>query len=505
MSQSIGITKYQLFCVVAASAGPINFGWNFGVTNLPGDAITKCINGPAHLIGGLPSCIPTSDTIWGLVVGCFALGCLTGALASPHYSNIYGRKTVLIYSNVPAIAAAIILALAVDLAMLILARILVGVAMGASVCTFATYVVEITTPRARNSLGAMTQFGIIFGIMLSQTTSLGLSNSPLWRVLFAMTGALSLASMAVLRSCVESPKWLAMKGHLAESREALQRLRGDADCTTEFAQIASIVSCSSSGTEMVSSNIGAGDGCPKTCSVIEVLLGRTPDNLRHQLLVAATIMLAQQASGIGGVSFFSYSLFSSVTASNPSGSTSSPTLAQILTSVMAITGTLTMPISMVLAVYFGRRPLLIISHVLMGLCCVLISVGSIVGASSLTITMVFIYFSAFMIGAGPIPWIVPSEMTPTYAVAAIGAISSCVGYVCIFAIGLAFAPLLKALGGYTFLLFGAMNILAALFFYVYLPETKDRQVAEVVSVHSVGIHSVLRAKYRIEQQKDPEL
>ncbi|KAJ2015872.1 Bifunctional purine biosynthesis protein PurH [Coemansia sp. RSA 922] len=496
-SQAVGITKYQLFCVLAASVGSVNWGWTFGATNIPGDVISKCAAGPSHLIGFLPSCIPASENVWGLVVGCFALGCLIGALTSTYFANRYGRKTVLVYSNIPAIIAAIMYGLSVNMAMLIIARLLSGIALGSSLGTFTMYVVEITTPKARNSLGGMAQMAIIFGIMLSQTASLGLSKPPFWRLLFAISGILSVLNMALLYFCVESPKWLAMNGKLADARDSLQRLRRGTDYTDEFVQLTSSVMINSTS-ELA---MGETNNGTKTSSVIDVLLGRTPDNLRHQLVVTIVVMASQQTSGISGVSFYSSTLFNSISKSDPSDVFTIPTLAHILSSVLAIAGTLVMPVCMVLAMYFGRRPLMIWSHGVMAVCCVLISVGSIVGLNALSITMVFVYYAAFFIGAGPIPWICPNEMTPTYAVAAVGAIGGSVNYVIIFVIGLVFSPLLDALGGYTFLLFGVANLLSALFCFFYLPETKDCQVADVARLHSVGVHSVLRAKYRIDPLK----
>ncbi|KAJ2740492.1 Bifunctional purine biosynthesis protein PurH [Coemansia sp. BCRC 34301] len=385
--------------------------------------------------------------------------------------------------------------------MLVVARLLSGIALGSSLGTFTMYVVEITTPKARNSLGGMAQMAIIFGIMLSQTCSLGLSKPPLWRLLFALSGVLSLFNMALLHFCVESPKWLAMNGKLSEARDSLQQLRRDIDCTDELAQLASSALISSSKSELATEEEEDNGNNPKSSSVMDVLLGRTPDNLRHQLVVTVVVMASQQTSGISGVSFYSSTLFSSITDSGDKSDI--PTLAHILASVLAIFGTLVMPVCMLLASYFGRRPLMMWSHGVMAVCCVLISVGGIVGLNALTIVMVFVYYAAFFVGAGPIPWVCPSEMTPTYAAAAVCAIGGSVNYIIIFVIGLVFAPLLDALGGYTFLLFGVANLLSALFCFIFLPETKDRQVADTAKLHSVGVHSVVRAKYRGDSLKTP--
>ncbi|KAJ2777386.1 Bifunctional purine biosynthesis protein PurH [Coemansia interrupta] len=494
-SHTLGITRYQLFCVLAASLGSVNFGWNMGVTNLPGDYISKCLDGHRHLIGFLPSCIPASDVIWGIAVGSFALGSLIGAIACTRYSNAYGRKTVLMYSNVFSIASAFIFAFAVNIAMVIVGRLLVGIAVGAANGTFTTYVVEITTPKARSSLGSMTQLGIIIGMAITQLCSLEMLKPPLWRILLALTGAISLVNIAVLSLCVESPKWLIMNGQVDKAYETLVRLRRGSDCTAEFEHMVGAVREEMGLDARSASEMGLD---ARSASVIDVLRGKTPDNLRHQLLVASMLMVFQQASGISGVSFYSTTLFNTVTSTGDPRRT--PTMAQILTCVLSIVGTIVTLVGMSLSVHFRRRTLLMLSHFAMGVCSVLISVGSIKGASALTIAMVFVYFAAFFIGSGPIPWVVPSEMTPTYAVAALAAISGSITYILIFAIGLLFSPLLSALNGYTFLLFAVANFAAVAFFFVLLPETKGLRVTDVVRVHSVGIHSVLSAKFQVESE-----
>ncbi|KAJ2723162.1 Bifunctional purine biosynthesis protein PurH, partial [Coemansia sp. Benny D115] len=168
-SHALGITRYQLYCTLAASLGSFNFGWVMSATNLPGDIISKCTSiVESHsdkLINGLPVCLPIGDTLWGLVVGSFALGALIGAIACTRFSNMYGRRTVLLYSNVISIIGALLGAFALNPAMLAASRVLAGIGTGAANGTFTTYVVEITTPRARSSLGSMTQMAIILGIL----------------------------------------------------------------------------------------------------------------------------------------------------------------------------------------------------------------------------------------------------------------------------------------------------------------------------------------------------
>ncbi|KAJ2158172.1 Bifunctional purine biosynthesis protein PurH [Coemansia sp. RSA 552] len=483
-SHTLGVTRYQLFCVLVASTSSLNFGWNFGVINLPGNIISKCVAGPQRKIGGLPSCLPSTDVMWGLAVGAFALGALVGAVSCTRYANQYGRRAVLMYSNIIAIVAAIMLGTAANIGMFIAARFIVGVAQGCANGTFTNYVVEITTPRARSSLGSTIQLSISTGTMLGQLASLGLATPPLWRILFAMTGVISIVSMSLLTLCVESPKWLVSKGRTDEAYAALGRLRQGGDTKEEFAMLVDTVQAEM-GPEAY------------TASILDVLRGKTPDNLRHQLLLAVLTMIFQQMSGISGVSFYSTTLFASIT--TPTAYSPKPTLAQILTGVLSIVGTLTALSGVFLAGFFGRRTLILFSHSSMTLCCVLISVGSILGYNILAITMVFIFYVVYLVGPGPLPWVIPGEMSPIYAVSAIIAVSGSVAYTVMFTIGMTFSLLLSALEGYTFLIFAATNLAAAVLFFFLLPETKGRNVPEMARIHSVGIHNVMKQQYRVSQ------
>ncbi|PIA17680.1 general substrate transporter [Coemansia reversa NRRL 1564] len=482
-SHTLGITKYQLFCVLAASISSLNFGWNISATNLPGDIIIKCLANPKHNIAGLPSCLPANDITWGLVVGGFPIGALIGALSCTRFADKYGRKSVLMYSNLISIASAVLYGTAINIPMLAIARIVAGIAQGCANGTFTNYVVEITTPRARNSLGSMTQMSISIGQMLSIIASLGLSHPPLWRILFALTGVISLVNMALLVFCVESPKWLACKGRLDDAKLALRQLRKSGDCTEEFQSLV----------DSVQAEMG-----PKayTASIFDVIRGKTPDNLRHQLVLAVLAMAFQQLSGISGVAFYSTKLFGSVTTQAVEYSIK-PTMAQILTAVLAIVGTAATLFGMGMAGLFGRKTLMLFSHGSMALFSVLISVGTVMGFDALAIAMVFAFYSVYLLGPGPLPWVFPGEMTPIYAVSSIVAISGSVGYIGIFTIGMTFAPLLNALGGYTFLIFAATNLLAVVLFMFLLPETKDCSVTDTIKTHSVGIHNVMLHQYRV--------
>ncbi|ORX66078.1 general substrate transporter [Linderina pennispora] len=469
-SRTLGVTRYQCFCAMMAALGSVNFGWNIGVINIPGDVIANCVTGEKHYDGPFPSCIPTGGTVWGVAVGCFALGALVGTVAGNPISDKYGRKFSLLLS------------LTTTLAQFIIGRIFVGFAAGFCNGALSVYVGEITTPRARNILGGTLQLATNVGILLSQTISLGLSRPPLWRILFAITGVIGAVTTLLFPVCVESPKWLVAQGRVEEARHALARLRRGADIELELQEMVDFDAQTKAQAEEV----------PKA-NVLDLVLGRTPDNLRHQFIVVCMIMMFQQMSGINAVIFYSTQIFNRTTKDNPADI---PTTAQILTCVISIVATVFTFVGMLLGARFGRRSLMLVSHGSMALFCLLISIGSIKGVDALVITMVFLFNIFFNFGVGPLPWAAASEMTPAYAMTAMAAIGGAVNYAFTFAIGVFFPPMQDGLGDYTFVFFMGFNIAAFFFCLLFLPETKGRRVEDVVAEHSTGFHIVLGKRTR---------
>ncbi|KAJ2559341.1 Bifunctional purine biosynthesis protein PurH [Coemansia sp. RSA 1933] len=147
----------------------------------------------------------------------------------------------------------------------------------------------------------------------------------------------------------------------------------------------------------------------------------------------------------------------------------------------------------------GRRGIMMLSYGIMALFSVFMCVGDVLEVHALAITSTFIFVGAYYIGAGPIAWVVPAEITPTYAVAGLMAIINSVGYLGAFTVSLVFKSIYNAIHGYIFLIFGTASALSVVLFFFLLPETKDRTVSDLVRTHSVGIHNVLRAKYKVEK------
>ncbi|KAJ2520515.1 Bifunctional purine biosynthesis protein PurH [Coemansia sp. RSA 1939] len=484
-SRTLGITKYQVFCTVLAAIGSFNFGWNIGTVNIPGDVLQNCVTGHKYY-GRFPSCIGVSSgVVWGIIVGCFALGALLGAIISNPVIDRKGYKFTLSWFALLNVVGALLLSLTTKIPQFIIGRIVVGVAAGAANNALSTYVSDITTPRARNVLSGVVQFACNFGIMLDNACALGLAPPPRWRILFALTGVFGLINFVLFPFASESPKWLVSKGKYEDARNALATFRKDADVDAEFNDIVRIHQENKAQTEDV--------------NVYQVLRGDTPHNLRHQLLCVASLMFFQQLCGINAVIFYSTQIINKSTKDDPADI---PTLAQILTWVISMVALIFTFIGMVLGGYFGRRPLLMFSHVTMALFSAILVAGSVKDITALVVTMVFLFNAFFNLGVGPIPWATAGEMTPRYAMTAMSAIGTGIGYTFTFVIGVIFPPMQDAWENYTFFFFVAWNLAAVAFVFLFVPETKDRPIEDTVKVHSCGIHFVVGKKWKIDAVKN---
>ena len=518
-SRLMGITRFQLFCALSAAIGTINYGWNNGALNIPGDVISRCLTGPQTFAGPFPSCIPTNSAVWGIGVGAFPLGAACSSLVAGFLSNKYGRKPVLIWSNLFMIAGCLILSTSTTFAQIVVGRLTMGLQTGMASSTVSAYISEITTPRARTTLGALLQISVNVGICLSLTASLGLAKPPLWRILLFLSGITGLANMLLMRKAVESPRWLVNHNRDGDALQNLQLLRKGGDIACELDDYrqyhlqkqkevlditlplesslthkhAELINGSLSGNSYFhrsDTKTSSHPPPPKTTiSLIDIILNCTPHNLRHQLMVVLSLMVLQQFSGINAVVFYSTTIFQSI-ANSPSQKT--PNFAQILAWVVSLTSAIAVLFGMYLISKFGRRTLLLFSHISMAICMLCMSLGLVYDRPPLIIAMVILYNIFFVLGAGPLPWTAAGEMTPIYGMSALTSIGAAVNNICSFTVGVTFPLLHRRLGNYTFMFYMGFNFLAALFIILFLPETRNRRIEDVVDAHSIGIHFAFR-------------
>lgn len=103
------------------------------------------------------------------------------------------------------------------------------------------FIIEISPPTIRGSIGVLNQFyntvGVLFSFIVLAVLQ-GVSSNMIWRVAFGFAvipAVIHFVLALVLRT--ESPKWLFLKGDLAATQQALLKLRGTSDVSGEMQQM----------------------------------------------------------------------------------------------------------------------------------------------------------------------------------------------------------------------------------------------------------------------------
>ncbi|KAJ0383286.1 hypothetical protein COL922a_010797 [Colletotrichum nupharicola] len=151
-----------------------------------------------------------------------------------------GRKMGLYASGIVNIIGAIIAGAAVNIAMFIAGRLIIGIGVGLGQAAAGTYVAETTAPSIRSlalglyfscwAVGALLAAGISYG-----SSALEPSNWA-WRVPSILQAAPPLFVMILIYLAPESPRWLAFRDRRDEALQVLAKVNG-ADASDENVQM----------------------------------------------------------------------------------------------------------------------------------------------------------------------------------------------------------------------------------------------------------------------------
>lgn len=179
-------------------------------------------------------------TIEGIIV---SMSFITGTVVtifSGAVSDMIGRRPMLITSSVMYFLSGLVMFFAPNVAVILVARIVNGVAIGLAYTLNPLYISEVAPADIRGQLNTFTQFACSGGMFLAYVMVflMSLTDSPSWRL---MLGVISIPAVAYFLLTVfylpESPRWLVSKGRILEAERVLKRLRGTDDVSgdTEFA------------------------------------------------------------------------------------------------------------------------------------------------------------------------------------------------------------------------------------------------------------------------------
>jgi SP family galactose:H+ symporter-like MFS transporter len=376
----------------------------------------------------------------GALVSIVPLGAMGGGLLGGRIADRLGRRRTLILVATLFVVATVVAVTAPGYGVLLAARGLTGVAVGAASSTVPLYLSEMAPPEMRGRFVGLNQLTITAGVVAAYLVGFALSGSGSWRGMFAVGLVPAILMLAGMVRAPETPAWL----------EAHAR-----------------------------------GGCPdrqggRALRLRELLRSAAAP----ALLIAVALAAMQQFTGINAVIPYSSTIM------EQAGLTASNSLLSSVLIGLANFGAAV--VSLRLVDRRGRRPLLLASAAGAGAALALLGLTlevSLSGAGSwLPLVFLLVYITSFGIGLGPIFWVLIAEIFPPEARAAGAGVATAVNWLSSFVVGLTFVPLSDALGpGPMFWGFAAVCVLTVVFVRRYVPETKGRPSTEIAQEVSTRI------------------
>src|SRR3984885_14088312 len=176
----------------------------------------------------------------GLLFG-YDTGVVSGALlfVKKDFGGLSSFQEELITSLllVGAVVGALLAAFPPTYPVLLVARIVIGLAVGSASMVVPLYIGEVVPPRVRGGLVSLNQLAITAGILVSYLIDYGLSGSANWRLMFGLAAIPAVLLFAGMLFQKESPHWLIRQDRIDEARDVLKRVRNDDDIDAEIRDV----------------------------------------------------------------------------------------------------------------------------------------------------------------------------------------------------------------------------------------------------------------------------
>jgi len=426
----------------------INGGFLFGL-NMAG------ISGAVDMIKGE---FALSDSGLGTVAALLTIGCLIGALFTGNFTEKYGRKNVMITTAVLYIVSAIGCSIAGSSTILIIFRLLSGLAVGATSVVGPMYISEISPAHNRGKLVSMNQFAITFGILVAYIADyflIGLGENS-WRYMLAVPAVFGTVYLFFLiTSLPESPRWLLSKNKKNEAVAVMKKIGGQQLIDDELPEMEKNLLI-----EKSKEKIRFG----------EIFKGKTGKIVLIGTLVAAF----QQITGINAVIMFAPDIFQSA------GSAKVDSM--MLSVIVGLVNFFMTIIALWLVDKKGRKTLLLwgAAGMIVSLAYLCFEFAKPTQNGIGVLIALLVYISFFAASFAPVMWVIISEIYPARIKGVAMSFSTAVSWLCVF-IAVYFAPVIQGTLGlnYLFGIFGIFSFLAFVFVKIWVPETKGKTLEEI--------------------------
>ncbi len=408
-----------------------------------------------------------ANSIRGFIISSALVGCIVGGAIGGAISNKLGRRNGMILAaimfGITSVGSAMPDTLnyfgVETVTSLIIYRMIGGIGVGLASMLAPMYIAEMAPAKYRGMLVSLNQFAIIFGMNIvyfvnyyiaSQGTADWL-NTVGWRWMFASEMIPVLLFLFCLFFVPETPRYLIMKDKGDAALKVLGKLVGKDEAKEEIGNIK--LSLVVKNSPWLTYGFGV-------------------------IVIGMLISFFQQAVGINVVLYYAPEIFR-----NMGSSTDNSLLQTIIVGIVNLTFT---TVAVFTVDKFGRKPLMIIGALGMAVSMVLLGLTfyfKIVGVGSLILML--LYTASFAVSWGPVAWVLLSEIFPNSIRSAMS-IAVAFQWISNLVVSWTF-PMMNDNTfltntfnhGFAYWIYAAMGVVAALFIWRVLPETKGMTLEDM--------------------------
>lgn len=431
---------YAYLVAAVAALGGMLFGYDIGVIS----GAEKLLTAQFKLSAGLEE----------FAVAAVLIGSIIGGLFGGKLADRISRRYALIVMAAIYTVGAIATAVAPNIALFIVFRIIVGIAVGASSMVVPTYIAELAPRQIRGGLVILQQLAISLGILLSYVWDyISFSAGWSWRPMFAAAAVPGIALGVGMFYMSHTPRWLGMQGRWEEAEEVMGRVNP---------------TCKDEELQRVRDELGKSE----RGSLRELLR----PGVRGALIAGLGLAILQQFVGPNTVLFYGPTIFGYAGISAGSNGL----LAEICVGVVLFLFVLP---TIALVDLVGRKRLFYFGLTGMGSMLVLLGMAFHFGAASWGVAVLVIllaYIAFYSLSISPLFWLMTAELYPN-RLRAIGASTATVAnWSANLLITVTFLTAVNALGkDIVFWIYAAFAVVGIGFVRTSVPETKGRSLEDM--------------------------
>ncbi|KAJ1695169.1 hypothetical protein LUZ63_011867 [Rhynchospora breviuscula] len=463
------VTFHVIICAIVAATGGLMFGYDIGisggVTSMD-DFLEKffpdVFEKKHHAVEN--NYCKYDNQFLQLFTSSLYLAALVASFVASKICSKYGRKITMQLASILFLAGVLLNALASNLFLLIIGRILLGIGVGFANQAAPLFLSEIAPVKYRGALNILFQLNVTIGILAANIINYFVANIHPhgWRIALGIAGIPALILCLGSFLITETPTSLIERQKLTEGMNTLKKIRGVDNVDAEYQEL-----------------VRASEMARQVKHPFRNLMKRRS---RPQLVIAIAMQVFQQFTGINAIMFYAPVLFQTVGFKNDASLMSSAIVGGINVGSTIV--------SVIAVDKIGRKPLLLeaciqmfitqtaIGYILMEH---LKSTGDLPkGNAGWVVVLVCLYVMSFAWSWGPLGWLIPSETFPLETRTAGYSFAVSSNMLFTFLIAQAFLSMLCTMRAAVFFFFAAWVFIMCLFVIFLLPETKNIPIDEMM-------------------------